>query len=76
MRGGESGADVATCQQKGRPGKLDDAPIEVPQENPNALIFGKAALGTGGVWPQLGSGFGGELCHQSEKRLSSKAQQD
>ena len=31
-----------------------------PQENPNALIFGKAASGTGGVWPQLGSAFGGE----------------
>ena len=46
----------------------------VPQENPNALIFGKAALGTGGVWPQLGSGFSGELFPQSGARMSSKAQ--
>ena len=45
----------------------------VPQENPNALIFGKTALGTGGVWPQLGSDFDGEPCPQSGSRMSSKA---
>ena len=43
-----------------------------PQENPNALIFGKAASGTGGVWAQLGSGFDGEPCPQSGARMSSK----
>ena len=47
----------------------------VPQENPNALIFGKAASGTEGVWPQLRSGFGGEPCPQSGARMSLKAQQ-